>query len=61
MTTKKAQAAPEPTAADPLEAALAAHPADRTDEQRLLIIQAGADVRLDSMLEDQRKLRENPR
>jgi hypothetical protein len=45
---------------DPLTEALAAMPWERTDEQRLLIIQAGADVRLASMQEDQRKLRERP-
>lgn len=45
---------------DPLAAALAADPWDRTEEQRRLIIQADAEVRLASMVEDQRKLRERP-
>lgn len=45
---------------DPLAVALAAMPWERTDEQRRLILQADADVRLASMTEDQRKLREQP-
>lgn len=45
---------------DPLTEALAAMPWERTDEQRRLILTADADVRLESMVEDQRKLRERP-
>lgn len=61
MTRKAQQAqAPEPEVTDPLEAALAADPWDRTPEQQALIIKADAQVRLDSMTEDQRKLRNAP-
>lgn len=59
---QQAQAEQQETTAeqDPLAIALAAHPKDRTPEQQLLIAQAGADVRLQSMVEDQQKLRERP-
>lgn len=56
-TDQEPQQDPSP---DPLEAALAAMPWERTPEQQRLIMQAGADVRLASMTEDQRKLRERP-
>lgn len=60
MTRKAQQAQPrtEDTPADPLTEALAADPWDRTPEQSATILQAGMDVRLKSLAEDQRKLRE---
>lgn len=45
---------------DPLEEALAAEPWERTEEQRALIIRADADVRLQSMVDDQLRLKNHP-
>ena len=57
----KQQAKPEPQEdPDPLEAALAADPWERTEDQRTLIIKADADVRLQSMVDDQEKLKRHP-
>lgn len=50
VETKKLEAPP-----DPLKAALAADPAERTDEQRTLILEAGIDVRMQSLRDDQEK------
>lgn len=57
---QQAQAPQQEGPGDALAVALAAAPWERTEEQRLLIIQADAEVRLASMVEDQRKLRERP-
>lgn len=57
---QQAQAEQQEDTRDPLAAALAADPWDRTEEQRAIILSAGIDVRLESLAEDQRKLRERP-
>ena len=57
---RKAHQAQADHTEDPLTEALAAMPWERTEEQQRLILQADADVRLASMTEDQRKLRERP-
>ena len=58
---QQAQAAQHETPTQaPLTKALAAMPWERTPDQIVLIARADADVRLQSMVEDQRKLRERP-
>lgn len=60
MAKKAAVADPGEEPKDVLQAALDADPWDRTEEQRALIVRADADVRLQSMLDDQRKLKNAP-
>lgn len=52
---------PETKPQDPLKAALAAHPRDRTAEQNELIHDAGIDVRMKSLEADREKMRTDPR
>lgn len=59
MAPRKVERQAEKAPPDPLKEALAAHPRERTAEQVSLITQAGIDIRMQSLRDDQEKLRQD--